>query len=178
MIQMDALRRRAYAMTLIAETERTEIAHLCPDDTAYLYGLTSDADVMKYFPHVLNEEETSAMLHKVLDHYTIYGYCFWKILRKPTRDFIGIAGILHQEIDGRIEAEIAYRIATKHWNNGYATEVAAACLEYAKTTLKKTRLISIIHPQNGSSIRVAKKLGARKEKSTSFDGTEHHVYVY
>jgi ribosomal-protein-alanine N-acetyltransferase len=165
-------------MSLIAETERLELRNLSSGDAMFLHQLTSDADVMKYFPKVLSRDETSAMLQQVLEQYAKYGYCFWKVMRKPTAEFVGIAGILHQEIEGNVEAEVAYRIAKKQWNNGYATEAAAACVKFARTTLGKTRLISIIHPQNRPSIRVAQKLGAQKERPISFVGTEHDVYVY
>ena len=51
---------------------------------------------MKYFPKVLSYDETSETLHKILNHYEHYGYCFWKAILKPKGDFIGITGILHQ----------------------------------------------------------------------------------
>ncbi len=165
-------------MSLIAETQRLQIVSFSSDDTVPLYELTGDADVMKYFPKILSYDETCQMLEKILDHYQRYGHCFWKVIRKPEARFIGIAGILHQEVQGEIEAEISYRIVRKHWNNGYATEAAKACMKYARTTLGKTRLISLIHPDNRPSIRVAEKLGAQKEKSVSFVGTTHDVYIY
>ncbi len=165
-------------MNLIAETERLQIMDFSPDDTESLFELTGDADVMKYFPNVLSYDETHEMLEKILDHYERYGHCFWKVMHKSEVGFIGIVGVLHQEIEGEIEAEISYRITKRHWNNGYATEAARACLEYARTTLGKTRLISIIHPQNEPSLRVAQKLGALKGKSVPFIGTVHDVYVY
>jgi len=170
--------RKWRTMNLIAETERLQIIDFSPDDTESLFELTGDTDVMKYFPKVLSYDETHEMLEKILDHYERYGHCFWKIIQKPVGSFIGIAGILHQEIEGEIEAEISYRIAKKHWNNGYGTEAAKACMRYARITLGKTRLISLIHPQNEPSLRVAQKLGAQKEKSVSFIGTVHDVYVY
>lgn len=165
-------------MSLIAETQRLQIVSFSSDDTAFLYELTGDAGVMRYFPKVLSYDETHQMLEKILDHYEQYGYCFWKVMHKPEAGFIGIVGVLHQEIEGEIEAEISYRISRKHWNNGYATEAAKACKEYARILLGKTRIISIIHPQNEPSIRVARKLGAQKEKSIAFLGTAHDVYLY
>lgn len=165
-------------VSLIAETQRLQIVSFSPDDTRFLYELTSDADVMKYFPKVLSYDETCLMLEKILDQYDRYGHCFWKLIHKPKASFISMAGILHQEIEGEIEAEISYRIAKEHWNKGYATEAAKAYLVYARTALGKTRLISIIHPHNKPSILIAQKLDAQKEKSVSFLGTSHDVYVY
>ena len=100
------------------------------------------------------------------------------MLLKPSEQFIGIAGLLHQEVDNEKETEISYRILPEYWNKGYATEAATACKKYAEAELKRKRLISLIHPQNIASIRVATKLGAKKTRSIIFIGEEHGIYVY
>jgi RimJ/RimL family protein N-acetyltransferase len=162
----------------IAETQRLEMVEVAIGDIDLLYQLTGDKEVMKFFPKILSYDETKQMIYKILDHYEKYGYCFWKVLLKPKGEFVGIAGVLHQEIDGAVETEISYRIRPEHWNNGYATEAAQACKEYAEDTLGKKRLVSTIHPQNNASKRVAQKLGAKKSKSVLFMREEHEVYVY
>lgn len=53
--------------------------------------------VMKYFPKVLSYEDTQQMVQKILNQYSEYGYCFWKVLLKPEDQFVGIAGLLHQK---------------------------------------------------------------------------------
>lgn len=118
------------------------------------------------------------MVQKILHQYAEYGYCFWKVLIKPDDQFVGIAGLLHHIIGNEIETEISYRILPEHWKNGYATEAAKACKEYAETRLGKKRLISLIHPKNKASKRVAQKLGAKKTKSVVFIGVKHEVYLY
>lgn len=165
-------------MQLITETARLKLVELTDKDVESIFLLTRNEKVMKYFPKVLSYEDAQQMTKKIIRQYTEYGYCFWKILLKPGDQFVGIAGLLHQEIDNEPETEISYRILPKYWNKGYATEAAKACKKYAETELKKERLISLIHPQNGASIRVASKLGAKRTRSIIFIGEEHDVYVY
>ena len=165
-------------MNLITETQRLKIVEVAINDTNLLYQLTSNEDVMRYFPKILSYHETNQMIHKILDHYKIYGYCFWKVLLKPKDEFVGIAGLLHQEIDDTVETEIAFRIKPEHWNNGYATEAAHAIKDYGEGTLGKKGLISLIHPQNKASKRVAQKLGAQRSITVLFMGYKHEVYVY
>ena len=164
-------------MEVITTTNRLIVAKLDSCDTDLLYQLTSNHQVMEYFPKVLNYEETVKMINKILAQYDQYGYCFWKLILGNDK-FIGIAGLLHQEIEGNIETELSYRIVPDFWNQGYATEAVQACKEYAETVLNKQRLISIIHPENIASKCVAKKLGAQKKNVTIFLGTEHELYVY
>ncbi len=165
-------------MNLILETQRLKASEVTIDDIDLLYQMTGNKDVMKYFPKTLSYDDTKKMIRKILDHYKKYGHCFWKILLKPKNEFVGIAGLLYQEIDGKVETEIAFRIRPEHWNKGYATEAANACKDYGETILRKKGFISLIHPQNNASKRVAQKLGARRSRTVLFMGHEHEVYVY
>lgn len=74
-------------------------------DIDLLYRLTGDKEVMKFFPKTLSYGETEQMIRRTLDHYEKYGHCFWKVLLKPQREFVGIAGLLHQEVDGAQETD-------------------------------------------------------------------------
>lgn len=165
-------------MNIIIETKRLVMAKINKNDTDRLFQLTGDKRVMKYFPKVLSYPETMKMVEEILQQYQKYGYCFWKVMRKEAEAFIGIAGLLHQEIDGNEEMEISYRIKPEYWNRGYATEAARACKKYAENELNPKRLVSIIHPQNWASKRVAEKLGAKKTIMADFLGTTHEIYVY
>ena len=55
------------------------------------------------------------------------------------------------------ETELGWAILHRHSGKGYATEAARAVLDWAD----RDRIISLIHPDNVRSQRVAGKLGAR-----------------
>jgi [ribosomal protein S5]-alanine N-acetyltransferase len=165
-------------MKFITETARLKLEELTDRDVDSVFMLTSNEKVMRFFPEILNYEDTQRMVQKILRQYREYGYCFWKVLLKPDEEFIGIAGILHQEIDMEPKTEISYRILPEYWNKGYATEAAMACKKYAETELNIKNFISLIHPQNEASICVATKLRAKKTRSINFTGEEHDVYLY
>ena len=48
------------------------------------------------------------------------------------------------------------------WGRGYATEAARTALRFAFTEMQQSRVISLIHPANAASIRVAQRLGERQ----------------
>jgi RimJ/RimL family protein N-acetyltransferase len=48
-----------------------------------------------------------------------------------------------------------------HWGRGYATEGARAALGHGLGTLGLAQILSIVHPGNARSIRVAEKLEMR-----------------
>ena len=118
-------------MDIITITKRLLIAKIENKDTDLLFQLTGNQQVMTYFPKVLNYAETKQMVDTILAHYEKYGYCYWKLFTKDGK-FIGIAGLLHHEIDGRVETEISYRIKPKFWNKAFATEAAQRLIELMK----------------------------------------------
>ncbi|MBI4978043.1 MAG: GNAT family N-acetyltransferase [Spirochaetes bacterium] len=165
-------------MEILIRSERILLAAISPGDLEPLLQLAGDERVMKFFPKVLDRSEAEAMLRKIINQYALYGHSFWKIVGARGTEFIGIAGLLHQVVDGNEETEISYRVLPQFWKQGYASEAALLCKTYARDVLKKTRIISLIRPENVPSQGVAKKLGAVIEKRVMFGGYPHDVWVY
>jgi ribosomal-protein-alanine N-acetyltransferase len=63
------------------------------------------------------------------------------------------------------------------WERGIATEAAQAVRDHAFRDLKLERVISLIHPDNHASERVALKNGMTREKFTTFRGFPANVYA-
>lgn len=165
-------------MKIITQTPRLKLVEFTANDVDLYFQLTSNQEVMKFFEKTLTYEETKEELERIVRFYTEHGYCFWKVLLKANDQFIGICGLLHQMIDNQAEAEIAYRLLPEYWGQGYATEAAKATQAYAENELGITRLISLILPDNRASQKVARRLGAVKEKSLILHGLEHDLYLY
>ena len=72
---------------------------------------------------------------------------------------VGGCGI--EVFDGR-DPELGYWIAVPHWGCGYATEAARAAIDWGWANLDVQQLISIIHPDNLGSMRVAERVGMRR----------------
>jgi Acetyltransferase (GNAT) domain len=87
---------------------------------------------------------------------------------RATSEFLGRIGCLNPE--GFPAFEIAYTLGPWRWGKGYAREGAAAALRYARETLGRTEITSIIRPGNAASIRVATSLGAVASESVEFFG--------
>jgi ribosomal-protein-alanine N-acetyltransferase len=61
------------------------------------------------------------------------------------------------------EIEIAFALQQKYWNQGYATEAAAASIAAAFKSLGIRSLVATVYPDNKPSLRVLEKLGMRLE---------------
>ena len=62
------------------------------------------------------------------------------------------------------------------WGRGYASEGARAALQFAFTRLGRPHVISLIHPGNAASIRVAQRLDERLLDSAEVMGKPALVY--
>ena len=90
----------------------------------------------------------------------------WPVIEKATGKVVGHCGLLDKEVEGRAEVELVYVFDPPAWGKGYATEVAAALRDYARSVLHLQRIISLIEPENEASERVARKIGMQLEKDT------------
>ena len=130
----------------------------------------------RYFPKALDNKESEEFYDKVQARYKTDGFCFWAVIRKSDETFLGICGMLSQTIDDKKEVEVGYRFSDEFWGQGYGTEAAAGCIEYARERLKLKSVISIIRSVNKQSVRVAEKNGLKLEKEVIFHDMPHNLY--
>jgi RimJ/RimL family protein N-acetyltransferase len=96
---------------------------------------------------------------------------------RGNNQLIGYCGFLHWHLDGIDEIKIGYRLHPDYWNKGVATEAARAVRNHAFANLNLPRVISLIHPDNLPSRRVAAKIGMKPERETVFRGFPAQVFA-
>lgn len=72
--------------------------------------------------------------------------------------FLGDCGLTYQKVEGELMLEVGYHLQAQHRGEGFATEAAGACLDFAFHTLGVNHVCSIVDPDNAPSIRVASRL--------------------
>jgi RimJ/RimL family protein N-acetyltransferase len=160
------------------ETERMVLRPFVADDADVVHGIFSDPVAMRYsITGVRNHAATAAWLKRAIAVFDEHGYGFWAAILKETGAYVGHAGLLPQEVEGRREVEIAYWFLRSHWDRGLATEAARACRDYGFRELDRRRLISLIVPENVASRRVAEKVGMRLEREAVWKDTRMLVYA-
>jgi len=160
------------------ETERMTLRPFTIDDVDDVLRLFSDPVAMQFsLTGVRDRVATAAWLELVIDRTQRDGHGFWAAILKETGAYVGHAGLLRQQVEGRDEVEIAYWFLRSHWNRGLATEAARACRNYGFGKLNRERLISLIVPGNVASRRVADKVGMNLEREAVWKNTLVCVYA-
>lgn len=73
---------------------------------------------------------------------------------------IGQCGLTWQDVGGEAPVlEVGYLFLRAHWHQGFATEAARACRDWAFSILRAPRVYSVIRDTNVASQRVAQRNG-------------------
>jgi RimJ/RimL family protein N-acetyltransferase len=158
-------------MTLILETERLILRTWKESDLDAMCEINQDPMVMEYFPAIQDRMTTQKFLEKVKAHYEEHGYSLYACERKDSAECIGFIGLFIPDFQSHFTPanEIGWRLSSKHWGQGFATEGAKAVLDYAFKDLKLDEIVSFTSLENEKSIRVMKKIGLKHNSNDDFD---------
>ncbi len=167
------IQRKTYQLNII-ETSRLCLREWKNSDAEIFIEMNGNDKVMEFFPALLSAEETLAMIERTKKFIADHKFGFWAAERKDTNEFIGFVGlsIPRFQTDFTPCVEIGWRLAQKHWGNGFAPEAAAACLNYGFDILKLTEIVSFTSVLNTKSMNVMKKIGMHYVKDFEHPGIE------
>jgi RimJ/RimL family protein N-acetyltransferase len=164
---------------VVMETARLRIRRFDENDADALLRVFGDAEVMRFSDGVQTSEWVRQWIRTCIVSYDLRGYGPWAVVRKSDDACLGYCGLFYfDNVNGKSEIEIGYRLARHAWGKGYATEAVCAVSDYAFDMLGLTRLIALIDPHNSASIRVAEKIGMHHEADVMFAGYDHPDRVY
>lgn len=151
-------------MKIILETKRLILREFEPQDLADLSEILQDKEVMYAWEHAFSDAEVMEWYNRQIDRYHTCGYGYWAVIEKSSNQFIGQCGILMTKIEGKEFPEIGYLFKKKYWCNGFATEAATGCKNYAFEALQISKIYSTVRTNNIASQKVAEKIGMKIEK--------------
>ena len=148
---------------MIFETERLIVRQLQQDDFQDLAQILKNPQVMYAYERTCSDEDVQIWLDRQRQRYQQYGFGLWALILKESGEMVGQAGLSMQPYKERDVLEIGYLLKEKFWHCGYASEAAAGCRDYAFQQLQAERVYSMIKVDNLPSIRVAERIGMKKE---------------
>lgn len=165
----------------IIETPRLMLREMTPADRPDLCMILQDKEVMYAYNGPFSDEEVNGWLERQTGRYREWGYGLWAVVLKQTGEMIGQCGVTRQLWNGEEMLEIGYLFRHSHWHQGYATEAARACMEYAFNVLVASEVCSIIRDNNIPSQRMALRNGMRKAEGVMvkhYRGAEMPHWLY
>lgn len=139
-----------------------------PEDAAPMAAINRDPEVARWLNRPIDEPAIVAFYDLMSGHWDQHGFGHWvaeSLEPDMAGTFLGFVGVAYpsylQPVAHR--PELGWRLGRASWGRGLATEAALAARDDALRRLGLTDLISIIHPANQRSQRVARKLGMTLE---------------
>ena len=146
------------------QSERLGFRNWIDSDTPKMIDISSDPDVMEFFPAIATKIQTVDFIDKMKLMYIEKGYCYFAVDQLKDESFIGFIGLCYQTYESQFtpSVDIGWRLNKKCWNYGLATEGAKKCLNYGFNVIELKNIISTSPIINTKSIRVMEKIGMAK----------------
>ena len=166
------------------ETERLVLRRIARDDLPFYARIHADPEVARYLSHgkPRSPTESSEWMDVLLDTYRERQLGQIAITRKQDGALLGRTGVSHletelavqpngtrmsyylparapAEVPHTVEQELGYTLDRSAWGQGYAREAVQAMWSYLRARRPNMRIVSLIHPDNARSIRLAASFG-------------------
>jgi len=159
----------------LLETPRLILREFREQDASDLLALNADPEVMRYTgDEPFASEQQALSFIRGYDQYRRYGLGRWAVLEKSTKTFLGWCGLKFLPETG--ETNVGFRLGKAHWNKGFATEAALACLKFGFEEKGLQRIVGRAARANLPSVRVLEKLGMSYSSTLDFNGMEGACY--
>ena len=158
-------------------TERLTLREMALDDLDFVAAMLEHPEVMRFYPKRYTREEARAWIERQMQRYADHGHGLWLVAERGSETPVGQVGLMMQEVEGIWEPEIGYLVHRPFWRRGYASEAAREVRRYAFGVLGRTKVISLIRPENIPSQGVARSLSMAAEREVDFKGFRHIVFA-
>lgn len=149
----------------IFSSERLGFRAWKQEDIDPMQAINSDEQVMEFFSALLTKEQTAVFIERMKRQLAEKGFCYFAVDIMQTKEFIGFIGLSEQHYPADFTPciDIGWRLKSRVWNQGFATEGAKRCLEYAFEHLDIKEVYSVAPKVNLKSERVMQKIGLQKQ---------------
>ena len=164
----------------IIETDRLRLRRLTLDDRESVHSVLMNEEIMSAMHLPCSEEFADQWIQRMIARYESHGPANWYAERREDGAFIGVMGLVTNEVNGVLCAELGYLVHPDHQRQGYAFEGAQACIDYAFNVLGADYVTAAVAEDNLSSIHLAEKLGffPVQEQIYRKDGNETIYILY
>jgi RimJ/RimL family protein N-acetyltransferase len=157
---------------VIVETQRLILGTWLPSDRDLFREINADPKVMEFFPFRRSYEEADTFLARLNGMLKEDGLGFYAIVLKETQEPMGFCGLSRPNLPGVFPeqtVEIGWRLATRFWSNGYATEASSGILDWAFDAKNLDAVVSFAVEANQRSTGVMRRLGLHRIRDLDFD---------
>jgi ribosomal-protein-alanine N-acetyltransferase len=163
-MHVDALRLAVEAPVIT--TQRLTLRPFAPEDFEELHDFFTDADVRRHLldDTVVSREWVEEEIVSSQARFVESGCGLWTLSDVGRDGIVGFVGF--RPFFDPPELQLLYGLLPSYWGRGFATEAAAAVLDYAFGALGLEEVRAATDVPNTSSVAVLQRLGMRERRRT------------
>lgn len=142
-----------------------ELSDQSQEDIVFVHRLHNEPSFLENIGDrgVHNLEDARGYIVKgPMASYRANGFGLYRVQTRQGGQTVGMCGLVNRPtLD---DVDLGYALLPEFCGHGYAVEAGAAVLADARERLGLKRIVAIVDPRNGGSIRVLEKLDFRFEK--------------
>ena len=161
-------------------TARLSLRQPAQADAVAVLGILSNPLVVEHNPSavVTELEDVEALVGQWLEHWERHGFGNCCVFEEETGRLVGNCGVRWATIRGDRVLNLMYRLHPSTWGHGYATEAAAALLQWVRESLPTELVVARVRPTNTASQRVATKIGLRRDPASDDHGEDGFDWAF
>jgi [ribosomal protein S5]-alanine N-acetyltransferase len=110
-------------------------------------------------------------------HWERFGFGPWAVTLREGGDYLGRVGLRWTDVGGREAIEVLWAIDPERHQEGFASEAAAAALDFA-AELDLDEVFAMILPINTASLGVAERVGMERTGNVEHAGFDHFLFRF
>jgi RimJ/RimL family protein N-acetyltransferase len=165
--------------TNVIESARLSLRELAMPDAQFILELLNEPGFVRFIGDkgVRTLADARDYIAKgPMDSYRRHGFGLYLTSLRGCATPIGICGLVKREALADVDLGFAFR--SSYWAKGYASESAAAVLDYARNILRIKRIVAIAATDNHASIAVVAKVGLRLEGTVKLAEDGPDLYLF
>ncbi len=142
----------------VLETSRLRLRPPVESDLDGWAALMADETAARFIGGAQERPVAWRGMASVAGSWALRGFGMFSVLERGSGRWVGRIGPWRPE--GWPGPEIGWGLIREVWGRGYATEAAAAAIDWALESLGWPEFIHLIAPENDASVAVARRLGS------------------
>ncbi len=132
-------------------------------------SMNSDPEVMRFFPALLDREQSAASMARLRDSIEQRGWGLWAV--EVEGEFAGFTGLAIPTFQAPFMpcVEIGWRFRREYWGRSIAFRAAQQALHYGFNVLKLREIVSFTSAVNLRSRRLMERLGLVHDSTSDFE---------
>ena len=150
-------------------TRRLEMRPIEERSVELLEPVFAKVEVWRYpYGRAFSRGETEAFVAGQVEHWETLGFGLWTVFEQGSSLAVGYLGLSVPTFLPEVlpAVEVGWRLDPQVWGKGYATEGARAALQAGFEVLRLGEIVSLPQSENPPSVRVAERIGMRRDRTT------------